>query len=398
MKTYEIILCQVRSMLSIVVGSVALLAISGCTTIMNSSPEGNDIFDNPKKGIRYSLPAPHISLIPGTDGTIAVKVEYLPDPNNTYTLNVDSLLSNATFDVTLKNGMLEKLTLNSNSTATTQKAVETGKALAKAHLEAGKARKEKEKTAAEEQAKAAKKAADDVVQKKQEIKLLQVERDFLKDHNANGLNDEKISNLDLQIVKAETELEFLRQAANNAADAVASAGNAFNDAAAFSDPEPIPNPEQEDNGIRKAWGPVLFRVLPDGHRGVKLLAIEGQKKYLTSTKPKQLTTPVSLVFRPDPVVIRANDSTNQFVVESNKPLSMVDSDRSELFLPSRSTTNPVAMGSEIGLSILTSDSKKLQIVMPSNLTPGDYLLKVVLTVQGNSQSQQKSIKISWHKN
>ena len=235
-------------------GCLSFFALSGCTTLMSGDPATKD-----GAGIRYSLPAPHIFLNPQADGTITVEVKYLPDPNNTYTLNIDSYLSNTTFNVGLENGMLTSLALDSKSSEVPGKVISAATEIQKARMTA----KQQQLKTDQEEKDAIKKATNEVAteirNKVKEIALLKNKMEFYNSQPTGTYSKKEFRDLNLEISQKEVELNFLKKKLG-----LAKSGT-FNDPSAFMDPI------KKDDSLKKAYGPVLFRVLPTQDSGVKLV-------------------------------------------------------------------------------------------------------------------------------
>jgi len=114
----------------------AAVCAAGCTwTTVEKVSQGDTT-----AGIRYSLPQPFLRLSPKNDGGMDVEVVYLPDPSNTYAISAGSVFAKYTLDVTLKDGMLDKVTYDPEATAVAEKAIGTAATLAEAHIKAAAAR------------------------------------------------------------------------------------------------------------------------------------------------------------------------------------------------------------------------------------------------------------------
>jgi hypothetical protein len=362
----------------------AILVLSGCTTTMSGSPIANS-----KPGIRYSLPAPHIFMNPQPDGTVTVEVKYLPDPNNTYTLNIDSYFSSATFEVQMNNGMLTKLSLDTDSSAIPNKAIATADEIQKQIIADQKKEKEDKKAKEDVNKAAIKDAADAVQQQKDKIALLQDKEKFYREH-PEASTPESVNSVKLEISQAKIELQQLRTRLRLAE----SDGTAANDPTkAFLDPK------GDDPSLTNAFGPVIFRVLPSDNGGVRLVALEGQGLYQTSTSAQpvkpQPSTP-SLTFTPTEAIVKAGDKDRDIVITFSQSLKGIDKERTRLVRPSEGIgAPPVLPGDKMAISIGGPENKQIRLVLPKNVIKGDYRLDVALQVEGSDVSQMKSIPIHW---
>lgn len=358
-------------------GCITLAAMTGCATTMSGGP----VTTKNTGGIRYYLPAPHIVLTPKPDGTIEVKVEYLPDPNNAYTLDVDSYFSSATIDVTLSNGMLTKINLNADSSEVAEKAIEAGSAIQKARMDAEQAKKKAEHDAKVAEETATEAAVQAVKKKEEELDLLVAKLDFYKQQPDGAIQEEHFRELDLQILETKIQLDYLKQKAG------ITAADSANNSAAFN------APDQTHSSLLKAWGPVFFRVLSDGE-GVKLVAVEGQKTYQTSVSRVPPKTP-SLSVSPSPAIVNASDNNRDIVFTFSQPIK-IDITRTRMVDPSLGVkAAPILEGNDISLRITDEDSKKLLLVLPKTIPKGKYRLALALKVQGDSTPQEVNIDIHW---
>src|SRR3954469_11229942 len=95
------------------------LALSGCMATVTS--KGATTSDG---GIRYYLPQPFVKVVPSTDGTIAVDLIYLPDPDNAYTVTSSSALGKYTLDIKrTEEGFLDTVTFNSDNTGVAKQVI-----------------------------------------------------------------------------------------------------------------------------------------------------------------------------------------------------------------------------------------------------------------------------------
>lgn len=360
----------------------AVLILAGCTTTMSGGPAASD-----KKGIRYSLPAPHIYLDPQPDGTVLVSEKYLPDPNHTYTLNLNSYMSSATFDIKLVDGMLTTVNLDADSSAVAVDAVSAATELQKQRMSADEKRKTDAKQAADASATEHKTAAEAVRKQQEKLALLKGKRQFYLDHPGN-LSAQAMLELDLQISQEEIQLTQL-EARTGFAKGGASANDPWG---AFSDPGVAPNE------LKVAYGPVFFRVLPTEPDGVKLVAIEVQRQFQTSTSAVETKVPAAaspLKFIPDLVTIRPKDASKELVFKASKPLERLDLGKSRLVKPSEGSSAVAIPGSDLAIAITDSDMKSLRLDLPGTLPKGVYRLDLAVYVKGSPNAEMQSVTIHW---
>jgi hypothetical protein len=350
-----------------------VLVGAGCTTTLDGriARAGNE-------GLRYYLPAPHIYLVPQADGSVLAEVKYLPDPSRAYTLNLNAYLSAATFDVQTSNGLLTSVSLDSDSSAVAVAAVQAAKDIRVAKLTAEQAQVQARKTQDGAKQAAVKSATAEVLAQREALDLLLDKRKFYVD-NPIAANEETRRDLELEISQAKLKLAQLEHRVGLARDA---ASSSFNDPGAGS-----------DAGAGKAYGPIFFRVLPEG-RGVKLVAVEPQLEITTTAGAlavqvgaAQMLTPTAKRFD-----IKSADTQRQFVVKFNAAVT-VEANASKLLRPSDSSTAPVIAGNALKI-FGSSDGKEVRIDLPPTLAPGRYRLD--LTVQpAGGQRQLFSFVVSW---
>lgn len=107
----------------------------GCISYTSFSVEKVESNTNPE-GIRYYLPAPYLMVTPKTSGEVDVDIVMLPDPKNQYAIDVDAYMGNYTIDINRsKEGFLETVTLNSDSTGLAKSFIESAGNLRAAEIE-----------------------------------------------------------------------------------------------------------------------------------------------------------------------------------------------------------------------------------------------------------------------
>ncbi|MDP9412552.1 MAG: hypothetical protein M3Q08_00280 [Pseudomonadota bacterium] len=265
----------------------ALLTTGGCATFVDSEK-----FDGINQGIEYSLPIPFIRVTPQPNGTMAVSIEYLPDPANTYVIRSSSRLSSYTLDVQRENGMLKQVSLNAKSDAVAAAVVESAGNVIKAQSDAEFKEQEAAAALVKEQAKALSDA-------QLEYDVAKAKYDLLV---AKDAGDDKELEAELAMAAAKAKLDRLQ---GNASGGNLVGGNvaAMNTAALQS------------------AAPVLFQVVPakeliNGKQwhSVRLVAVEGPRFLPTSLAAKPEAQPAAFTLEPlDGGVVR---------VQANQPVQL----------------------------------------------------------------------------
>jgi len=354
--------------------------LGGCTTLLSGGPVIKD-----KTGIRYSLPAPHLFFNPQPDGTVSVEVKYLPDPDNTYTLNIASYFSSATFDVKLIDGMLTTVSFDADSSKIPTEALTAAAELQKHRMtleETADDAAELREEVALAALKAAVKAAQDAVNaQKEKLALLEAKREFAA-NNPGALSTVEMLALRLDISQ---QLKILEQLVlrltlliNNDSNSATLSGKAFN--------SPV-----VDSASTIAYGPLLFRVLPDGV-GVKLVALESQKSYETSVAAAPATTPVvNFAFLPTGYQVKKSEVGRKLKFVASQTIQTID-DKKLVRPADGASAEPVLKGDSIVVE-LAADKKSLTLVLPS-LEPGAYRLDLSIIVEGSQERQGESITVT----
>jgi len=131
-------------------GAVILaLVLTGCihslTVTKVDKPDPNldpSVQTSTVTGQRFALPIPVIVVTPKNDGSMEVKEQYFADQDNTFAIHSETHLGKNTLDVSTTDGIIESITIGSDSTAVAGStigavgAVETEKL--KARIEAAK--------------------------------------------------------------------------------------------------------------------------------------------------------------------------------------------------------------------------------------------------------------------
>lgn len=322
---------------------------------------------------------------PQSDGSVKLEVKYLPDPNNAYTLNVNAYLSTATFDVKTKDGMLTSVGLNADSSAVAVKAIEAATDLRKQKLTAQHEQEEARKTQESSKKAATKAAAEAATAQREKLDLLQAKLSF---HEKNkdklgALSAAERLQLDLEISQEKLKLDQLERRLGLVRSTPAEA---------FNDPGSAPAAGTAKSGAA-AFGPVLFRVLPDG-AGVKLVALEAQAAFPAAGMVQAASgspAAVELDASPKQVKIGVADAQRDIVIRFTEPVS-VDAARSSLRRPADGVTAaPVIAGPQLSASV---DGAVVKITLPASLAKGAYRLD--LTVKpASGEAKLFGIAISW---
>lgn len=317
--------------------------LSGCSTFVRSQ-----IATPQAEGIQYSLPAPIIRVTPQPNGTMTVDVDYLPDPDNTYTLKTSSFLSSYTLDVQRENGMLKSVSLDAKSDAVAAAAVESAGNLVKARAEAAAKEVDAQATAAKEQAKAIDDAGLALAIAEAKVKTLE---------GSNGATDQQKLEARIAADEALAKQQFLIKSAN------AKAQGAMN----VIDGDAFP----------QAAGPVLFRVVPIGTDDVKLVAFDGPATFATSSLNSAAPAPggagdLSVVLEGSPV-LRRTGAPLSITLTTNRALKSFDRSRSKLIAIGSGATNHIALVTKAEVST-DSGSGRIVLTLSSATPPGRYSL------------------------
>jgi hypothetical protein len=266
-----------------------LPALGGCVSTLSSVPATETA-----RGLRYALPQPVLQVTPQADGTMAVEVLYLPDPNNTYAVTATSLLGGYTLEVKTKEGLLESVTFNPDSSGVAEQAINAYGDIRKGQIDAGAAAEKAATTKADEKAKAAEAAAQALADQKTAVDIAVAKRDKLLELRGQGVDiGDALTAAELAIVEAQQKLIALQSAA--AAKAASASMNLAANAAAA-----------DQGKFEAAAGPVFYRLAPsrDGTGRVDLIADDVQVMGPTSkpVKPAPKTPDLSYSIVGPPVV------------------------------------------------------------------------------------------------
>lgn len=318
------------------------VALSGCSTFVRSQ-----IATPRAEGIEYSLPVPIIRVTPQANGTMTVDVEYLPDPDNTYTLKTSSFLSSYALDVQRENGMLKSVSLDAKSDAVAAASVESAGNLVKARAEAASKEDEAQATAAKEQMKAIEDAGLALAIAEAKVKTLE----------GSGATDQQKLEARIAADEALAKQQFLTEAAS------AKAQGAMN----VIDGEAFP----------QAAGPVLFRVVPIGTDDVKLVAFDGPAAFATSSPTAPASAPAGSgdlsIALEGPSVLRRTGAPLSITLTTDRALKSFDLSRSKLIAIGTGATNRIALVTKAEVST-GSASGRIVLTLSSATPPGRYSL------------------------
>ncbi len=205
---------------------------------------------------------------PQADGSATYNWAYLPDPDNTYSIQQHAYLSKFTLDATLANGLLAKVNDQSDSSGLASKLLDAAQSTYAAKQQAM-ATQAKTDTATLSSAKtAATAAALSLQQAQEEMDILNADKDATAPQKLAA----KLKVADAKLAAAQTQ-------------------KAVDDLQA-----------QKDQGVQQQsvqqlaaagqtqWGPIMFRLVQDNNGGAKLVQVNTQANFPTvgvPTPPKQ---------------------------------------------------------------------------------------------------------------
>ena len=354
--------------------SATLFALAGCTTTLSGRPATAS-----SEGLRYYLPAPHIYMTPQPDGSVRAEVKYLPDPNNAYTLSLNSYLSKATFDIQTANGMLTSVNLDADSSAIAVAGVQAATSIRTAQLTAEKTEAQALKAKEDAKQAAIKEATEAVRTQREKVALLQDKQNFYT-ANPTAADDPTRLALKLEISQEGLKLQQLERRLGLARTTPASA---------FNDPG-----DTAGGAVTNAFGPMFFRVLPIGD-GVKLVALEPQLLVGASVGAvvgAAAPDAGAVIPTPKSFEIKNADTQRQIVVTFNVPIS-VDAASSRLMRPSESAITPVVVGNLLKFAD-TDAVTEVKLELPANLVAGRYRLDLAVQPVGGSR-RMVPLTVSW---
>lgn len=292
--------------------------------------------------------SPIIRVTPQANGTMTVDVEYLPDPDNTYTLKTSSFLSSYTLDVQRENGMLKSVSLDAKSDTVAAASVESAGNLVKARAEAASKEDEAQATAAKEQMKAIEEAGLALAIADAKVKTLE---------GSSGATDQQKLEARIAADEALAKQQFLTKAAS------AKAQGAMN----VIDGEAFP----------QAAGPVLFRVVPIETDDVKLVAFDGPTAFATSSPTAPASEPAGSgdlsIALEGPSVLRRTGAPLSITLTTDRALKSFDLSRSKLIAIGTGATNRIALVTKAEVST-GSASGRIVLTLSSATPPGRYSL------------------------
>lgn len=115
------------------------LFLSACTTITVGPASSTT------DGFEYSLPRPMLVVTPDGKGSIKVETVLVPDPSRTYRIDARSYLSSHSMGITIRDGLLQKYSMSSDSTEVVSGALQNASELSKKLLELEGERRKKDK-------------------------------------------------------------------------------------------------------------------------------------------------------------------------------------------------------------------------------------------------------------
>lgn len=330
--------------------------LSGCATFVSGERA-----DLGKGGYEYSLPVPIIVVTPQANGTLDVKVDYLPDPNNTYVLRTESLISSYTLDVKRTNGMLTSVSLDAKADGVAEAIAESAGNVVKAKGDVLAKEKEKAEIAEKEQLKAIDQAELSLAIAVAKQKTIIAAKETSKFLDA-----------ELAVAEAQAKLDHLSKR-------VASGGASYNDPG--------------DGTLPTAAGPVIFRVVTEAD-GVKLVALDGPSSFVTSlaAKPGTKVEDLTAEVQGSSVLKRDRDKPLQFVILVNKPVASVDLDNSLLQVAG---SNEDARKWLVAANANNTSTGALVIVtLKNNMPKGTYLFTPVFKKNTGEPMQTDPVKIT----
>lgn len=234
--------------------SIVLLlsvGLSGCTTwvdVKKVEPDSQDA------GIRYALPATFLLVQPQADGTASYSWVYLPDPDKTYAIRQHAFLAKFTLDVTVANGLLSKVNSQTDDTAIAAKLLDSAQSVYAAKATAA-------GTQAKADASTLATAKTALANAQLALTQAQLESGAINAPNSGATDAQKLA-AKLKLIDAQAASTQAQTTVQSLAPGVATAD--------------LPASPQQ-------WGPILFRVVQDASKGVKLVAVNQQTLFDTAT-------------------------------------------------------------------------------------------------------------------
>lgn len=325
--------------------SCALFAARCITTV---DVQKVDPATNPA-GVRYFLPAPFLKVTPAADGSVAVEVLYLPDPNREYAVNAHSVMAKHKLVMALEdNQLIKKVEWNGQSADVAKQVIESSSNVLKEKITA-KGASEKEaadaaKKETEAQATALAAAEKALADAELKLRIATEKAAFLRENG--GTAEAKLA-AELAVIEARAQRD---EAARALAElqAKSSALKALMD-----------KPEENTSP-----GPMLFRIVDTG-TAVKLVPAAPQKDFPTSTaQPATAPAKVKLFVKGNSVLMPAANGSISFVVVSSVALDSV----------TPSTVVNTITNADAGFnSVVTPNSTtEFTVALPNNTPAGKY--------------------------
>ena len=337
--------------------AITLPLIGGCVSIVKSTPATKT-----SKGLRYSLPVPVLQVTPQPDGTMSIDVLYLPDPKNTYAINAYSFLGNYTLDVHTKNGILETVSFNPDSTGVATQAISTYGDISKAKIDAVAKADVDALKKADDKAKAAVTAAQDLTKAKITLAVAIAKRDKLIELGSKK-DDSSLINAELAIVEAQLKFDALIAEAM-----VDASSNSMNKAA------------NAQSQFDLAAGPIFYRMVTsnDNSGRVDLIPDAVQVHAKTSKPVKASPKKPELAFSFfDSDVIRPGKNGLVMKIKVNQPIFKIAEEEVKLEADDHSATiKPVRVTKNV-----VSGDTYINVVFDDHQALGKYKLKIPVVLE-----------------
>lgn len=347
-------------------------------------------------GIPYFLPAPFLKVTPAGDGSLAVDIVYLPDPNHEYAAQARSVLAKYKLVLQLdENQLLKKVDWSGTSSDVAKQAVDSGAQVAKAKIEANatakKAADDKKAAAAKERKNAIAAAKTALGEAELQLTTARQRRDFLVAPGSGASPADKQA----------AELGLLdAQAARDAAAKKLAELEGDSSAATLA--------ALADKPVKGVPGPLLFRIVDDGQT-VRLVPVSFVDN-APATKPTptpviqgsfpsssaetgEKATPIKLYVQGAGKVGAATKGVLSFHVVSNVQMDKVAPGA----LADRKSNKPAQDASGKALSlreedIILNSATEFVVTLPKGIPDGSYDVNFGVTRAG-AKSSEKPIKV-----
>lgn len=358
--------------IKIILAALASVALSGCITNLDVSKANKTT-----NGIKYFLPQVFIQVTPNKDGTVTVEKIYLPDPNNEYAIQASSFLGSYTIDVNrTKEGFLETVSFNSDSTGVAKQLMQTEANLKATEIDAQAAKSKAADTEskASDDKKAASIAAAEKIQKDTQlaVDVSQRKLDLLVEikgqpNPPSNINEQIISAklaVAEAVVRRDTALVAYNSTVSNFAAANAAGGNDY----------------------PKAPEPAFFQiVMSEDYVKLEQVFIEQQDR-LTWNVPKTETPTSDLLVLPSRLVVWPNEKKRAITATVKSDQTLVDAKFKEM----RDATHNV-IGAPYPIFSLSPDRVTVDIHLPPTTLSGDYEIDG-LFITGTSDKQKQNTR------